>query len=153
MNYFIMYKSCYWYFFFPSQPVSKIVNKLHRILWLILVKCVLKTKNVKCTCKMGCKFICCCCLVTKLYPCLSNSMDCSPPASFVHGISLARTLEWVAISFSRGSSGPGIKPVSPALTGAFFTTDLPGKLPFLLLEKFNILYSIGLLIMNLTLDI
>ena len=107
MNYFIMYKSCYWYFFFPSQPVSKIVNKLHRILWLILVKCVLKTKNVKCTCKMGCKFICCCCLVTKLYPCLSNSMDCSPPASFVHGISLARTLEWVAICQRLQSSWPG----------------------------------------------
>ena len=29
-----------------------------------------------------------------------NSMDCSPPGSFVHGILQARTLEWVAISFS-----------------------------------------------------
>ena len=32
-------------------------------------------------------------------------MDCSPPGSSVHGISQARILEWVAISFSRGSSG------------------------------------------------
>ena len=31
-------------------------------------------------------------------------MDCSPPISSVHGISQARILEWVAISFSRGSS-------------------------------------------------
>ena len=31
-------------------------------------------------------------------------MDCSPPDSSVHGISQARILEWVAISFSRGSS-------------------------------------------------
>ena len=31
-------------------------------------------------------------------------MDCSPPGSSVHGISQARILEWVAISFSRGSS-------------------------------------------------
>ena len=31
---------------------------------------------------------------------------CSPPGSSVHGILQARTLEWVAISFSRGSSGP-----------------------------------------------
>ena len=31
-------------------------------------------------------------------------MDCSPPSSSVHRISQARTLEWVAISFSRGSS-------------------------------------------------
>ena len=31
-------------------------------------------------------------------------MDCSPPGSSVHGNSQARMLEWVAISFSRGSS-------------------------------------------------
>ena len=33
-------------------------------------------------------------------------MDCSPPGSSVHGIFWARILEWVAISFSRGSSQP-----------------------------------------------
>ena len=31
-------------------------------------------------------------------------MDCSPPVSSLRGISQARILEWVAISFSRGSS-------------------------------------------------
>ena len=31
-------------------------------------------------------------------------MDCSPPGSHLHGILQARMLEWVAISFSRGSS-------------------------------------------------
>ena len=31
-------------------------------------------------------------------------MDCSPPDSSVHGILKARMLEWVAISYSRGSS-------------------------------------------------
>ena len=31
-------------------------------------------------------------------------MDCSPPGSCFHGISQARMLEWVAISFSRESS-------------------------------------------------
>ena len=35
---------------------------------------------------------------------LSLFMDCSLPGSSVHGISQARILEWVAISFSRGSS-------------------------------------------------
>ena len=35
-----------------------------------------------------------------LTPC--DSMDCSPPASSVHGILLARILEWIAICFSRG---------------------------------------------------
>ena len=33
-------------------------------------------------------------------------MNCSPPSSSVDGISQARILEWVAISFSRGSSQP-----------------------------------------------
>ena len=40
---------------------------------------------------------------------VSDSMgpvDCSPPSSSVHGILQARILEWVAISFSRGSSQP-----------------------------------------------
>ena len=36
----------------------------------------------------------------------SDSMDCSLQGSSVHGISQARILEWVAISFSRGFSQP-----------------------------------------------
>ena len=35
-----------------------------------------------------------------------DPMGCSPPGSSVHGIFQARILEWVAISFSRGSSPP-----------------------------------------------
>ena len=37
---------------------------------------------------------------------LCNPMDCTLPGSSVHGILRARILEWVAISFSRGSSQP-----------------------------------------------
>ena len=37
---------------------------------------------------------------------LCDPVDCSPPGSSVHGIFQARTLEWVAISSSRGSSQP-----------------------------------------------
>ena len=33
-------------------------------------------------------------------------MDCSPPGSSVHGISQARILEWIAVSFSKVSSWP-----------------------------------------------
>ena len=36
----------------------------------------------------------------------SDPMDCSLPGSSVHGTLQARVLEWVAISFSRGSSRP-----------------------------------------------
>ena len=35
-----------------------------------------------------------------------NTMDYSPPGSSVHGISQARILEWLAVSYSRGSSCP-----------------------------------------------
>ena len=37
---------------------------------------------------------------------LCDPVDCTPPGSSVHGILQARILEWVAISFSRGSSWP-----------------------------------------------
>ena len=39
-------------------------------------------------------------------PTLCDPVDCSPPGSSVHGIFQARVLEWIAISFSRGSSWP-----------------------------------------------
>ena len=35
-----------------------------------------------------------------------DPVDCSQPGSSIHGILQARILEWVAISFSRGSSQP-----------------------------------------------
>ena len=47
---------------------------------------------------------CCCCLVAKLCWLFCDPMNCSLPDSSVHGISQARILAWVAISFSRGFS-------------------------------------------------
>src|SRR5574340_309044 len=41
--------------------------------------------------------------VVQSCPTLWDPMDCSLPGSSVHGIFQARVLEWVAISFSRGS--------------------------------------------------
>ena len=46
---------------------------------------------------------------------LCDPMDYSPPGSSVHEISQARILEWVAISSSRASPNPRIKPASPVL--------------------------------------
>ena len=43
-------------------------------------------------------------IVTKSCPTLCDSLDYSWPGSSVHEILQARILEWVAISFSRGSS-------------------------------------------------
>ena len=43
---------------------------------------------------------------TQSCPTLCNPMDCNLPHFSVHGIFQARVLEWVAISFPRGSSQP-----------------------------------------------
>ena len=59
---------------------------------------------------------------------LCSLVSSSLPGPFVHGIFLARILEWVAISFSRDIPDPGIRAASPALAGRLFTTLPPGKL-------------------------
>ena len=45
-------------------------------------------------------------------------MDCSLPGSCVHGISQARILDWVAISFSRGSSQPNDRTQVSCIAGS-----------------------------------
>ena len=63
---------------------------------------------------------------------LFDPMDCSPLGSTVHGILQARTLEWVAMPSSRGSSQPRdqtwIPYVSPALAVGSLPLVPPGKL-------------------------
>ena len=54
-------------------------------------------------------------------PRLCNHMDCSPPGSSVHGILQARILEWVTISFCRGSSQRRDHTWISCLAGGFFT--------------------------------
>ena len=46
------------------------------------------------------------CVYVLVFSVVSNSSDCSPPGSSLHGILQARILEWVAILFSRGSFRP-----------------------------------------------
>ena len=71
-----------------------------------------------------------------------DPMDCNPPRSSVHGIFQARTPEWVAISFSRGSSRPRkqthVSYVS-WIGGRSFTTHKCHlvNLPFPTVQKFN----------------
>ena len=66
-------------------------------------------------------------LVIQSCPILCDPMDCGPPGSSVHGILQAKILEWVAISFSRGSSQSGIEPESLGLASGLFTTKPPGR--------------------------
>ena len=51
--------------------------------------------------KYMCVCVCVCMLVAQSCPTLCNPTDCSPPGPFVHGTLQARTLEWLAISFSK----------------------------------------------------
>ena len=65
--------------------------------------------------------------VAQLCPTLWDPMDCSPPGYSVHGIFQTRTLEWVAISYSRGSSQPRNRTYISCVScsaSRFFTVEL-----------------------------
>ena len=68
-----------------------------------------------------------CLLVAHSCLTLCDSTDCSPPGSSVCKILQARTLEWVAIPFFRGSSRPRDRAQVSCTAGGFFTTEPPGK--------------------------
>ena len=77
-------------------------------------------------------------LVAQSRPTLCNAMDCSLPGSSVHWILQSRILEWVAISFPRGSFRPG----SPALQADSLSSEPWGKcVYFLLLAYFLFIFS------------
>ena len=59
--------------------------------------------------------------VTQSCPTLCDPMNCSLPGSSIHGILQARVLEWVAISFSRGSSRPRDRTWVSCIVGRCFT--------------------------------
>ena len=56
-----------------------------------------------------------------------NPMDCISPGSSANGISQAKVLECIAVSFSRGSYRHRDQTISPALAGGFFTSEPSGK--------------------------
>ena len=91
----------------------------------------------------------CGCLVAKSCLTRCNPMDYSPPGSPVRGVSQARILEWVAISFARGSSRPRDWTCVSCLAGRFFTTEPPGKpynnIIFSLIVKWDKCFTWGLL--------
>ena len=58
---------------------------------------------------------------------LCNLMDCGLPGSSVHGILQVKTLQWVAIPFSRVSSQPRDRTLFSCIGGRFFTVWATGK--------------------------
>ena len=59
--------------------------------------------------------------VAQLCPTLCDTKDGSLPGSSIHGIFQARVLEWVATSFSRGSSQPRDRTWVSRIVGRYFT--------------------------------
>ena len=67
--------------------------------------------------------------VAQSCPTLCNPMDCSLSASAVHQIFQARVLEWIVISFSRGSSWPRNRTQVSRIAGRRFTAWATGEAP------------------------
>ena len=83
-------------------------------------------KHMMCVCVCMCVFS-----VAQSCPTLCDLVDCNPPDSSIHGSFLARILEWLAMSSSKGYSQPRhwphvMSPATPALASRFFTTAPPG---------------------------
>ena len=72
-----------------------------------------KTTWFKAACVCVCVRVHACVCVLSHIQLFCDLMACSLPRSSVHGIVQARILEWVAISFSRGSSDSGTRSGSP----------------------------------------
>ena len=72
-----------------------------------------------------------CVLILLAQSCLTlcNPTDCSLPGSSIHGIFQARILEWVAVSFSMGSSQPRDWTQVSHIAGWFFTVWTTSKAP------------------------
>ena len=68
---------------------------------------------------------------------LCDTMYCSPLGSSVQGIPQARIMQWVAISFSRGSSWPRDWICISYIVGRFYTSEQPGKPTPVIWETLN----------------
>ena len=77
-------------------------------LWRVVLVCLLLRERKESEVTQTCLTLC-------------NPMDCSLPGSSVYGIFQARVLEWVAMSFSRGSSRPKDRTWVSHIVGRRFT--------------------------------
>ena len=78
--------------------------------------------------------------VTQSCPTLCDPMDCSLPGSSIICIFQARTMEWIAVSFSRGSSWArdwtGISRITGRLLNVWATREVPGETIALTIQTF-----------------
>ena len=66
--------------------------------------------------------------VAQSCPTLRDPLDCSPPASSIHGIFQARVLEWGAIAFSAPELHFSLKTPSPLPQSRFFLSASPDQM-------------------------
>ena len=107
-------------FYFPTHA-TRLLGQWRCRYWGPVDKCLALSHRAG-TVKLGVKYspagsrsiaVLIMCLVVQSCLALCDPVPCSPPGSSVHGVLQAKIVEWVAISFSRGSFWP--RDVSPAL--------------------------------------
>ena len=78
-------------------------------------------------------------------PTLCDPMDCSLSSSSVHGIFQARVLEWIAISFSKGSSLPRNRTQISSIAGIrFYRLSHQGSHFFFKKKNFKCILSVNI---------
>ena len=121
--------------FASNMPISIVFSSVERGAGTILYKAMVWKCEIHNLEEQAAFPLWCCCWVAKLCPTFFHPMDCSPPGSSVHAISKARILEWVAISFCMGSSGPRDWTHVSCIVGKLFTAEPPGKLLFMISDS------------------
>ena len=85
--------------------------------------------------------------VAQSCPTLCDPTDCSLPSSSSYGIFQARVLEWVAISFSRGSSRPRDRTQVSRIVGRCFTLWATREVSLKLWTPYQIAYCFFLFLL------
>ena len=84
-----------------------VTNSIKTLKMVHIKKKSFKQRVYKSPCVCVCVCVCVlCALVAQSCLTLCDPTDCSPPGFSVHGILQAQILEWIDISFSRGTSQP-----------------------------------------------
>ena len=104
----------------PEKPMGKMRGVNMAYLWC-METCFEKRQHWEQGREVNPKPLRKCVLVAQSCLTFCDPMNCSLPGSSVHGIFQARILEWVAISFSRGSSQPRVQTWVSCIAGRFFT--------------------------------